>query len=95
MKTLADLKRDLIVGKSIEMTYNAFKPRTPELSLIGKIRKIRAVNSVGISIEREKDGIMGKSELRYPKANELEYIGDTFSIYNDKKELELSYKIHN
>jgi len=75
MNTLADLKRKLINGASLVMTYNSFGS-----GLIGKARYIIKTNTTGVYLNEDKEAVKG-SFLEYPKASLLEFTDKGFNIY--------------
>lgn len=78
MKTLADLKRNLTLGKSVTMVKHDWFPNGGEL--IGLPRKIKIVQSNGIQFEPHKEGKQG-SWLNWHKASEYRFIDDnTFEV---------------
>lgn len=76
MKTFADLKRDLQVGKKLTMIYS----ENASSRLIGKVREIIATQSNGITLRTDNNA--GKSFLELTCASLTEYDGKTIKIYN-------------
>lgn len=79
MKTFADLKRDLIVGRILTMTYNSIEGSENINSRLNKPRKIIKVQSNGIYIEIANTG--KGSFLDFPCASLVEYDGKVIKIY--------------
>ncbi len=78
--TLAQLKRDLQVGKSLTMTFNSLEEVSETIkSRIGKPRKILAIQTNGLTLEAEQTG--KGSFLELPYASLIEYDGKTIKIY--------------
>lgn len=84
MKTLADLKRTLIIGKRFKMVYSSNGNR-----LVGKLREVVRIQSNGIYlIDPTLDNAQELREkgrgswLDYPKATLLEITPKGFKIYN-------------
>lgn len=75
MKTFADLKRDLVVGKTLTMTYSSFEKN----KLLNKPRKIIKVQTNGVYLETE--GTKRGSFLAFPCASLTEYDGKTIKFY--------------
>jgi hypothetical protein len=71
MKTLADMKRDLVVGKKVKLVWRNGKELSEE-------RTVFKVQTNSICFEREGGG---KTWLDMPKATLLEYDGNTIKIY--------------
>jgi adenylosuccinate lyase len=82
MKTLSDLKRDLVVGTQLVMVYNHNTDTSERIkSLLNVPRYIIKKNTTGVVLSPDKDATKG-SHLEYPaKATLCEYTGDTLSIY--------------
>lgn len=76
MKTLADLKRDLFVGRGITMTYNSIGKG----AFLDVERFIISKNTTGVKIGIEKDSKKG-SFLDYPKAKLMAYDGVELNIF--------------
>ena len=88
MKTCADLKRRLVVGVFIVMTYHRWEAKR----LVGKRRKIviRQTNAIAL----ETDNNSGLSWLYFPPARNVKITGeDTFSIVDDDGTVLTSYEI--
>jgi len=86
MKTFADLKRDLIEGKTLTMTYNSIKDSETINSRLNIPRKIGYTQTNGIFLEKgdNKKGTW----LELPCASLTEYDGKTIKIYKcGKREL--------
>ena len=77
MKTIADLKRDLTIGASIEMVH--FHAQEIPERLQG-VRYVVKVKSNGIELNKDKTATKG-SFLDYPKASLCEYDGENLRIY--------------
>lgn len=84
MKTLADLKRELVIGKRLKMIYNSCGAK-----LVGKIREVVKIQSNGVYfIDPEAENAeelrqKGRgSFLEFPKATLLEITPNGFKIYN-------------
>lgn len=80
-KTLADLKRDLKVGTKVVMTYHYWNDSERINKLLNQDRYVVKVKSNGVEFNENKDATKG-SFLDFPKATLLEYIDDTFTIYD-------------
>lgn len=78
MKTIAELKRDLTIGTSIEMV-NFHGQDIPER--LQGVRYVVKVKSNGIELNKDKTAIKG-SFLDYPKATLCEYDGENLRIYD-------------
>jgi len=76
MNTLADLKRKIVKGASLIMTYNSFG----KSGLIGKKRYVVRLNTTGVYLNEDKEAVKG-SFLEYPKASLLEFTDKGFNIY--------------
>jgi len=74
--SLADLKKKLIKGASLIMTYNEMGRG----SLIGLKRYVIKTNTTGIYLNENKEALKG-SFLDYPKASLLEFTEKGFNIY--------------
>ena len=79
MKTFTQLKRDLVVGKTLTMTFNSTNSKTTN-SRIGKARKIIKTQSNGISLEVESGNPNG-SFLELPCASLTEYEDNTIKVF--------------
>ena len=79
MKTLADLKRDLQIGTSIQMINFNNREEIPER--LQGTRYVVKVKSNGIELNKDKEATKG-SFLDYPKATLCDYTGDTLTIYD-------------
>ena len=77
MKTFADLKRDLQVGKKLTLTYHHFGDN--RLKSIGVAREILKVQTNGVYLKTE--GAKNGSFLDLPCASLTEYDGKTIKIY--------------
>lgn len=96
MKTLADLKRRIKVGTRIEKlshildgeNYNHEKTRAG----IGVVRIVSKVqtNAWVLNFEGEERG----SYLDIPKAKELSFNGDEFTITTWGGRLQMTYRLH-
>lgn len=75
MKTFADLKRDLQIGKTLTMIYSSLSGN----KLIGIPRQIIGTQSNGISLQT--DNKSGKSFFSLPCASLTEYDGKIIKIY--------------
>lgn len=85
MKTFADLKRDLIVGKTLTMTFNSLEGSSETIKKrIGVARKILKTQTNGITLEFEEGSGKG-SFLELPCASLIEYDGKTIKIYKPGK----------
>ena len=81
MKTFADLKRDLIVGKTLTMTFNSLEGSSETIKKrIGVARKILKTQTNGITLEFEEGSGKG-SFLELPCASLTEYDDKTIKIY--------------
>lgn len=79
MKTFAQLKRDLVVGKTLTMTFNATQSETIK-NRIGKARKIIKTQTNGIYLEVESGNKNG-SFLELPCASLTEYDNNTIKVF--------------
>jgi hypothetical protein len=79
MKTFAQLKRDLVVGKTLTMTFNSTQSETIK-NRIGKARKIIKTQSNGIYLEVESGNKNGFF-LELPCASLTEYDGNTIKVF--------------
>lgn len=80
-KTFAQLKRDLQLGTKIKMIKREVNGK--EEKAIAEVREISKVQSNAIAFKTLlPDGTVGNSWLYFPKASQVEYIGNTF-IFND------------
>jgi hypothetical protein len=77
MKTFAELKRDLQVGRKLKMTFHHFGEG--RFKLIGIEREILKAQSNGIYLKTE--GTKNGSFLDLPCASLTEYDGKTIKIY--------------
>ena len=77
MKTLSQLKRDLKVGVKLKQTFCNWSDKN-----LNTIRAICKTQSNCIYLE-DQNTRSKTSRLDLPKANELEYIGNTFKIYQE------------
>jgi len=95
MKTLSELKRTLQKGIKLKMVYSDVTNNR----LIGTEREISIVQTNAIALQTIKaDGSICNSWFQYPKSSELEYDGNSFSIFeniNDKRIKVLEYLIIN
>lgn len=80
MKTLADFKRRTQPGVQIHTVWN----NRGQLVDRG-VRTIKTVQSNMFSILTEKDGKQVESWVNYPKAKDIEIIGETANIFQDGK----------
>jgi len=79
MKTFTNLKKDLIIGKGIKMTYNKlFNDRTN--NLLNKVRYIIKIQTNGVYLSEDKNASKG-SFLEFPPASLISYDGETLKIY--------------
>ena len=89
-KTLAQLKRDLQTGVKVKMIKR--EVNGIEEGTIIEEREISIVQDNAIAFKTLlRDGTIGNSLLYFPKASQVEYIGNTF-IINDGY-FKLTYKI--
>ena len=89
-KTFAELKRDLQLGIKIKMIKREVNGK--EEKAITEDREISKVQSNAVAFKTLlPDGSIGNSWLYFPKASEIEYIGNTF-IFNDGY-FKLTYEI--
>jgi len=80
-KTFAQLKRDLIVGKTLTMTFNSLSESSETIkNRIGKARKIIKTQTNGIYLEVESGNKNG-SFLELPCASLTEYDGNTIKVF--------------
>lgn len=80
MKTLADLKRDLCLGKSIKMTFTSFTFGDKPSPILNKVRYVVKAQSNCICLNEDKNATKG-SWLQFPKASLLEYDGNIIKIF--------------
>lgn len=80
MRTLADLKRDLVVGRAVKMTSFYGETDPAKHSFIGVVRYVVKKNSVGFYLNADRQAAKG-SYFDYPKSSLLEYDGKTIKIY--------------
>jgi hypothetical protein len=81
MKTFTQLKRDLVVGKTLTMTFNSMSESSERIkSRIGKPRKILKTQTNGIYLEVESGDPKG-SFLELPCASLTEYDGNTIKAF--------------
>jgi hypothetical protein len=78
MKTLADFKREMIIGKKMMMTSAYGKT---EGGKIGMERHIIKTQTNGVYLARDPNSKEG-SWLDYPKASLMEYDGKTLKTYD-------------
>lgn len=78
MKTFADLKRALTVGRSITLTD---APAMPSHKYINVPRFIIKTQTNGVYLSTDKDSQKG-SFMDLPRASLVDFDGDTISIYN-------------
>lgn len=76
-KTLAQLKRDLVIGTKVTLIKSETMPDHRNLNVE---RFIIKTQGNGITLGLKKDDTKG-SGMDYPKATGLEYIDDTFTLY--------------
>jgi hypothetical protein len=74
---LAEFKRTIKQGDFVTMIENTLFPAN---ILIGKRRKVMAVNTVDLIIEIEKGGKIHRSYSPLPKAADFECDGDSFTF---------------
>ena len=84
MKSLAQLKRDLHVGDKVEMIerWDKVQGENIKVEVPEKMKGVRTVsytNTTGWYFKGENSTGRG-SWCEYPKASELVYVDDTFSI---------------
>lgn len=84
MKTLAQLKRDLNIGDKVKVleVWERRKGENVKIDLPEKMQEVREVSykdTTGWYFKRKDDTSRG-SFCDYPKASELVYTDDTFSI---------------
>jgi len=77
MKSLADLKRDLVIGSSLTLVSRYGKT---EGKNIGIKRFVVKKNTVGLCLNADKNATKG-AFLDWPKASLLKYDGDTITIH--------------
>ena len=87
MKTLTQLKKDLVKGHRLLLIQS--RPSHP---FLGRERYIHTIDSTGIYLNTDMELVRKGSFLKFPKASELTYEGDTFSIDSGYGEI-LTYKI--
>jgi hypothetical protein len=79
MKTLADLKRALVIGAAVKMT-SYFGDSDRKNKLVGVVRYVVKVNTTGVYLAEDKTATKG-SFLDWPKASLLEFDGKAFKIF--------------
>jgi hypothetical protein len=79
MRTLADLKRELTVGKSLKL-ISFSTPFAVNNKNLNKVRFIVRIQGNGLYLNEDKNTTKG-SYLEFPKASLLEYDGKTIKIY--------------
>ncbi len=77
-KSFAQLKRDLQIGVHVKTITNIYKPE-----FNNEIRTISKVQSNAVCFSCVRDNKQVNSCLWYPKAKDIEYIGNTFKIYDN------------
>jgi len=84
MKTLAQLKRDLVIGARITLIE---APNMPTHKFLGLTRWVCKIGGTGIYLSLEKDWLAGKSQgsfMDIPRAALVDYSDDgTISIYEN------------
>lgn len=88
MKSFAQLKKDLKVGVKVKTISNIVKPEKN-----GEIRPIGKVQTNAICFETSEGRL---SYLWWPKASEIEYVGNVFKVYdnyNGQRTLVFTYEI--
>jgi hypothetical protein len=80
MKTLADLKRELVVGTGITLVKSCWNSN----SKIGKKRYVVKTQGNGVYLSENKDDTEG-SFLPFPNAKLTEYTGDTLTVFQPGK----------
>ena len=89
-KTFAQLKRDLQLGTKIKMIKREVNGK--EEKAITEEREVTIVQSNAVAFKTLKpDGTVANSWLYFPKASQVEYIGNIF-IFNDGY-FKLTYEI--
>ena len=89
-KTFAQLKRDLQLGVKIKMIKREVNGKEEKANI--EEREVSKVQSNAIAFKTLlPDGSIGNSWLYFPKASQVEYIGNTFT-FNDGY-FKLTYKI--
>ena len=89
-KTFAQLKRDLQTGVKVKMIKREVNGR--EEKAITQEREVTKVQSNAVAFKTLlRDGTIGNSWLYFPKASQVEYVGNTF-IFNDGY-FKLTYEI--
>jgi len=76
MKTLADLKRDLSIGKQVTL----IKADHPNHKMLNIPRYVVKTQGNGVMLSPDKNATKG-SFLDFPRASLLEYDGTTITIY--------------
>ena len=81
MKTFAQLKRDLVKGKTLTMTYNRLAAQSERITArINMPRYIVAVQSNGVQLAESATAPKG-SFLELPRASAVDYTDDTITVY--------------
>ncbi len=82
IKTFAQLKRDLQVGKKLTMTFNVLAESSEAIaSRLNKPRFIVGTQTNGITLSESKDAPKG-SFLELPRASLVEYEDNTIKVYD-------------
>ena len=89
-KTFAQLKRDLQLGVKIKMIKREVNGKEGKANT--EEREISIVQSNAVAFKTLlNDGTFGNSWLYFPKASQVEYIGNTFTF--DDGYFKLTYEI--
>lgn len=79
MKTIADLKRDMVIGRSLKLVFFE-TPFNVNNKNLNKVRYVVKTQGNGVYLNEDKQADKG-SFLDYPKASLCEYDGKTLTIY--------------
>ena len=74
---LSDLKRKLVKGCALKMTYNSLKSKNP---LLNKVRYVVKTQSNGVTLNEDINAIKG-SFLEFPKNSLLEVTDKGFKVF--------------
>lgn len=89
-KTFAQLKRDLQLGVKVKMIKREVNGKEGKANT--EEREISIVQSNAVAFKTLlNDGTFGNSWLYFPKASQVEYIGNTFTF--DDGYFKLTYEI--
>jgi hypothetical protein len=82
MKTFAQLKRDLVIGKTLTMTFNALSESSETINgRLNKPRYIVGTQTNGITLSETATAPKG-SFLELPRASLVKYEDNTITVYD-------------